>query len=759
MNALELFFDWLLAASLRASMLTGVVLIIRTMLRHRIPARWRYALWLPVLIVLLMPVFPESQWSMSSIMRAAPAAVPEAPVIERMTLPPAAPNNPATELPTPANWRQVVFFAWLAGAAGMLLFGLIGFAQGLWRFKRTRLPVGAALVGELALLVRQMGLHRAPRVWLSPLIQSPAVTGLLRPILLLPAHFQETLTPEETALVLKHELTHIKRGDLVINALLCVLLALHWFNPLLWLAFFKARLDRESACDAQVLASGSQTQRVAYGHTLLKIETSFSHHGLSLGFVGIFQRGAALRSRIQSIASQPCTHPVMKTALVLGIALLTFLGITRAGPPDANGPQILIDARFVEVSDGASVLPAPFDVAAKTSGVTGILNAGQMAAILQQLDQAKGVDVLATPRVTTRSGQEAKIKIVREFVNPAGAGYTPAKEVGVTLSALATVTGADVIDVDLTPQIVEFDGFVKDKGGVQQPIFSERQLKASVTMTSGQTLVIEMAPRTDKQTSEEREAGRVTVKSLSVTRRTLLFAAAHLIDPATGKPRVMKNAVPASPLQAKLKALILPSVQFANATVEEAVTFLRARSRDLDTATADASLKGVNIIFKTTASAPAARISLDLKMMPLGEVLKYVARLANLQLVVETHAAVLMSRAEFEAQQKRDMGRAAAEPAAPASSTEAFARKHILPQVQFREATLTEAIEFLRVKSRNLDPAGQGLNLVVNPGGDPQLKITLDLKNVPVFEALRYIAELSGHTLSADDHSIILTPR
>jgi hypothetical protein len=39
------------------------------------------------------------------------------------------------------------------------------------------------------------------------------------------------------------------------------------------------------------------------------------------------------------------------------------------------------------------------------------------------------------------------------------------------------------------------------------------------------------------------------------------------------------------------------------------------------------------------------------------------------------------------------------------------------------------------------------------------LKITLDLKNVPVFEALRYIAELSGHTLSADDHSIILTPR
>ena len=50
----------------------------------------------------------------------------------------------------------------------------------------------------------------------------------------------------ELQFVLRHELTHIKRGDLPLNALLCVLLSLHWFNPLLWFAFFKARLDRES---------------------------------------------------------------------------------------------------------------------------------------------------------------------------------------------------------------------------------------------------------------------------------------------------------------------------------------------------------------------------------------------------------------------------------------------------------------------------------------------------------------------------------
>jgi beta-lactamase regulating signal transducer with metallopeptidase domain len=94
--------------------------------------------------------------------------------------------------------------------------------------------------------------------------------------------------------VLRHELTHIKRGDLPLNALLCVLLSLHWFNPLLWFAFFKARLDRESACDDEVLQQEPQPGRIAYGHTLLKVESAFGYDELRLGFVGIFQRGAAL---------------------------------------------------------------------------------------------------------------------------------------------------------------------------------------------------------------------------------------------------------------------------------------------------------------------------------------------------------------------------------------------------------------------------------------------------------------------------------
>lgn len=60
----------------------------------------------------------------------------------------------------------------------------------------------------------------------------------------------KTFLPAEAELVLKHELMHLKRCELPVNGLLCVLQALHWFNPLLWLAASHARQDRESACDA-----------------------------------------------------------------------------------------------------------------------------------------------------------------------------------------------------------------------------------------------------------------------------------------------------------------------------------------------------------------------------------------------------------------------------------------------------------------------------------------------------------------------------
>jgi hypothetical protein len=242
---------------------------------------------------------------------------------------------------------------------------------------------------------------------------------------------------------------------------------------------------------------------------------------------------------------------------------------------------------------------------------------------------------------------------------------------------------------------------------------------------------------------------------------------------------------------------VIPQIQFSDATLEEAVAFLRQKSADLDTTTTDPNQKGVNMIVKAGGNIAEARITLDLKNIPLGEALKYVAQLSNLRLVVERYAVTLISQADFEAQQKQagspvsgnqgmvitsdslthdkvsgvvtavgdvkietPRGSLSAEKAAikPNTRPKPAASEIILPKVQFHEATLAEAVEFLRIKSRELDPEKKGLNILVKPGGDPVVKITLQLKDVPAYEALRYVAEVASCKLMVEGDVIVITP-
>jgi beta-lactamase regulating signal transducer with metallopeptidase domain len=813
MHSLTLLFDWLLDASARASVLTVVVLILQALLGHRAPARWRYALWLPVLLVLIMPGFPESRWSVGSIIRASSAPLP-APVVmqQEPALTAAVPVVAAPEMSASIPWQQVISFAWLIGAAGMVLFSFAAFVRTLWRFKRSQVPVRDALLQEITALAREIGLRRVPRVWMSSEIRSPAVTGLLHPRLLLPAAFEQTLTAREARFVLRHELTHIKRGDLPLNALLCLLLALHWFNPLLWLAFFKARFDREAACDAQVLDRERQPERVAYGHTLLKVENAFSQHGLSLGFVGIFQRGIALRSRIQSIAKQPTYHITMKVSLSLCILLLTFLGITKAAPPDENAPQVLIEAKFIEVNDGATDLLTPFAATGASPSVSGMLNDDQLSTLWKKIEKTKGLDILSTPRMTTRSGQEAKVEIVREFAYRDAEGKPATKQLGTTLTVVATKGEENDIDLEVSPQIVELEGMIKDaKSGVEQPVFNERipRVSVQIAMTSGQTVVLGFPPTSTKQTIVDSSPEGIITRTEKISRHMMLFVTARLVSPATDTPVDPETAAEKSPLQAKLDSIILPSVVLTDATLTEAVEFLRRKSLDLDTATTEPSQKGVNMIIKADGSTPEARITLNLKNVPLGEALKYVVRLAGQSCEVKPFGVIIGGNhpggglvtkqwqvpptffaglADGPGSGKADAkgvleangiqfgsGATAAfdgetltfkntpeqvelMDALVAQSSTKRGAQWVLPKVQFQDATLTEAIEFLRIKSRELDPEKKGLNILVKPGGDPTASITMQLSNVPAYEALRYVAELAGCKLTVEGDVFVITP-
>ena len=258
--------------------------------------------------------------------------------------------------------------------------------------------------------------------------------------------------------------------------------------------------------------------------------------GPHLGFTGVFLRGIGLGCRLQSITKQRTQHPTMKATLSFSIALLTFLGINKAAPTDANTPQVSIAAKFIEVGDSAKDLLEPFGAASGSPTVAGLLSDEQLRALWKELEITKGMDVLYTPGVTVRSGRKAKIEIAREFAYKDADGRPAKKQLGTMLSVLATKLEGNDFDLEVSPEIVELDGTIKLSSGEEQPKFKARKATWRTTMASGQTIVLGFPVTSTKQTTEDRSAGRITAKTETVTRHTLVFVTARLVDSASGKP-------------------------------------------------------------------------------------------------------------------------------------------------------------------------------------------------------------------------------
>ena len=158
------------------------------------------------------------------------------------------------------------------------------------------------------------------RLYVSDKVKSPAVYGIFRPRIVLPAPYED----QELRYILRHENTHIRRGDNLWRLLGFLAAAVHWFNPLSWV-FLKTFLsDLELACDEEAVAAFSAQERKDYARTLLDCARSKSLFASAFG-------GARVRTRIENVLSyrqMTVLSSIGFTVLILAIiiALLTNAG-------------------------------------------------------------------------------------------------------------------------------------------------------------------------------------------------------------------------------------------------------------------------------------------------------------------------------------------------------------------------------------------------------------------------------------------------
>ncbi len=363
-SIIEPLFSRVWHASWQASVLAALIFLIQRLTRNRLAPAVRYALWMLVIVRLLMPIAPPSVISIFNIIpnlqknavttsatgNTQVDAAPTDPSV--FTNPSAVASAPDFSLAPPLHapkkhWTlpETLALGWLSGTL-LLAFRLaIGTIRFLHRLRQAQ-PVNDPVILEtVAACRRTLGIKRRLALLETTAVASPALFGLFHPKLLLPIGLTQRFSTAELRHVFLHELAHIRRWDLPINWLTAVLQVVHWFNPLTWLAFEHMRLERELACDALALAGQEDSERRAYGETILKLLDSHARRTIAVpGAVGILE-GKTIKYRIAMIAQlkQKRPWPFPATALLIALAAVSLTDArsqqTKDAPPAGDHPK------------------------------------------------------------------------------------------------------------------------------------------------------------------------------------------------------------------------------------------------------------------------------------------------------------------------------------------------------------------------------------------------------------------------------------
>lgn len=330
---MDSLFTSVLEISWQAGLIALAVIAVRPLLR-RAPRRAVCMLWLLVALRLLLParLTVESPVSLQQ---------PESPPIQAYQ---ELRQQEKVYVSAPPERRLE-----MAGPAAAQGFALLDQLPAIWLT-----GVGCmALYMALSLLRMRWRLRAAPRIqdnvyrctdW-----STPFVLGVLAPRIYVP----ETVSEQDFPQVLAHERCHIRRWDHVWKPLAFLLLAVNWFNPVLWAAYVLLGRDMERACDEMVLKNATPAQRAAYSRALVACAAQPKMAAVCpLAFGEV-----AVKERVKNVLNykKPALWAVILlvvAAAIIGVCLLTKPGYKNVGTLDA---EKLFALRTEYVGDNAAV--------------------------------------------------------------------------------------------------------------------------------------------------------------------------------------------------------------------------------------------------------------------------------------------------------------------------------------------------------------------------------------------------------------------
>lgn len=329
-------------ASLSLAVSAGILplFLLRPLLKHRYSAKWGYLSWIALCVCLLIPfgrMLPKTAPEMViplpriSAMQSYHPAILADDVSEAPSIKPQAVSVTQEKTERKASllkWQEprtfhirlvpVLTACWLTGILLFLSYYALSYAMLRKRLKKVKAETPDE--GTLAVYhAAESAVHarKKAELLLVDKLPSPMLIGYLRPKILLPKNLSKDPALE---MILRHELVHLKRNDLVFKLLAVLANAIHWFNPAVFLLRRGMETDCELSCDEEVLRNEEIGARIDYGETVLAVMRSAVRQNSAFTTYFISRKGT-IKMRLQNILDNRMKK---RGALALAVLLLVI---------------------------------------------------------------------------------------------------------------------------------------------------------------------------------------------------------------------------------------------------------------------------------------------------------------------------------------------------------------------------------------------------------------------------------------------------
>jgi beta-lactamase regulating signal transducer with metallopeptidase domain len=371
------FFNWVIETSIMASVLVGLILCVKTLLRKRLTPRWHYLLWMILIVRLLLPWSPGSSYSIYSILsygyesitsdQSQPIGPSENERLHKtksLSDSKVVINEEHPTIGTPQmikeskeetmirNEKQkdeslsihtITLYLWLTG---VIVLGFITYLvnRRLLRYiKQQPVMTDERIVKIFENCKKSMSIQQNIPILLAGEISSPTVLGFLRPRLLLSSDLINKLNEQQLRHIFHHELAHIKRSDVGLNWLMHWLLILNWFNPIIWFACVCMREDQELACDAYALTFMEEEEKISYGLTLINLLEHYSNYYQLPSLANLVRNKRTIKRRIYMIKKfqkKSYRWSALGVMAVVAVASLSLLNVQANGSNEEQKENI-----------------------------------------------------------------------------------------------------------------------------------------------------------------------------------------------------------------------------------------------------------------------------------------------------------------------------------------------------------------------------------------------------------------------------------